>query len=220
MKKILLIISLATAALTGANAQLFITEVMSSSAHSGGTNNGDWFELTNTGATPVNITGWSWDDNSNTPGSANFGSITSIGAGQSIIFTEETIGAEASWISNWGLSGVTVVHLGSGVFQGLGAGGDAVNIYNNLSALVTSVTFGTATGGFSFEWSNTGASLGLSVIGENGAFQALQNGQTVGPGPGVDVGSPGAIPEPSTYALLGLGLLGIAILRRKQAARA
>lgn len=219
MKKILSLLGLTLLAGSGlSHASLVITEVMSSSAHSGGTNNGDWFELTNTGSTAFDLTGFSWDDNTNTPGSANFGSITSIAAGQSIIFTEETIGAESSWLANWGLSGVVVVNLGSGVFQGLGAGGDAINIYDAGGALVTSVTFGTATGGYSFQWDTAGNYLGLSAIGVNGAFQALENGQTTGFGAGVDVGSPGVVPEPSTYAMLfvGAALLGF-VLRRKRA---
>jgi hypothetical protein len=203
---------------SAAHAAIVITEVMSSSAHSGGTNNGDWFELTNTGGSAVDITGWSWDDNTNTAGSANFGGLTSIAAGQSVIFTEETVGAEASWISAWGLSGVTVVNLGSSVFQGLGAL-DSVNIYDASNALVSSVTLTAATAGFSFEWDTSGQSLGLSVVGENGAFRAVSNGQTTGLGAGVDVGSPGfaAVPEPATFAVFaGAAALGIALSRRRK----
>jgi len=215
---------LAVSALSS-HAAIVITEVMSSSAHSGSgnTSNGDWFELTNTGGSAVNITGWSWDDNSFTPGSATFGGITSIAAGQSIIFTEETLGAEAAWISDWGLSGVTVVNLGGTVFQGLGAPGDSVRIYDNLNATVASVTFGASTAGFSFAWDTNGNSLGLSAISQNGAFQAAFDGKTSGEGPGIDIGSPGfaAIPEPSTYAALaGFAMLGIALNRRRRTNRA
>lgn len=205
MKKILTIIGLAAATLAGANAAVVITEVMSSSAHGGGTNNADWFELTNTGLSAADITGWSWDDDTVTPGSAGFGSITSIGAGRSIIFNGETLGAEASWISNWGLSGVTVVNLGGTIFQSISTTGDQVNIYDASNSLVASVSFGTATTGFSFEWDSSGNFLGLSAIGENGAFQAVSNGQTTGLGAGVDVGSPGLVPEPKTWALIGIG---------------
>lgn len=206
-----------------AHAAIVITEVMSSSAHSAGTNNADWFELTNTGPIAVNLTNWTWDDNDAMPGSANFGSLTSIAAGQSIIFNGEPVGEEASWISNWGLSGVTVVNLGGAVFQSFGSGGDQVNVYNGSSVLVANVSFSTATMGFSFEWDANGPSLGgtslnLSVLGENGAFRAISNGQNTGNGPGVDIGSPGSIPEPSSAAALfgACALVGAALRRRRR----
>ena len=44
------------------SAQLRITEVMSNSNHSDTAANGDWFEITNTGAAAVNIAGYSFDD--------------------------------------------------------------------------------------------------------------------------------------------------------------
>lgn len=191
-----------------------ITEVMSSSAHAGGSNNADWFELTNTGAAAVSIAGWSWDDDSATAGSANFGTVTSIAPGQSVIITGETTGAEATWLSNWGLSGVTVFNLDN-AFQNFSANGDMLNIYDASNALVTSVTFGLATTGASFEWNTSGGSLGVSVAGENGAFVAASNGQNTGLGPGTDVGSPGtAVPETST-ALLGLVAVAGFIRRRR-----
>lgn len=210
---------LAVSALT-ANAAIVITEVMSSSAHPGGTNNADWFELTNTGVSAVNVTGWSWDDDSNTPDTATFGSLTSIAAGASVIISQETIGAESSWISNWGLSGVTVVNIGSGgSVPGFSNAGDTIYIYDATDTLVTSVTFGAASSGFSFEWDASGNSLGLSAIGVNGAFQAVSNGASAA---GVDVGSPGfaVVPEPSTYAALaGFVMLGVALNRRRRQAK-
>lgn len=216
MKSLLLpILAFAAASLTSHGA-IVITEVMSSSGHPSGTSNDDWFEVTNTGASAVDITGWSWDDNGFTSGAATFGSLTSIPAGQSVIITEETIGAEAGFISSWGISGITVVNLGSGVFQGLGAGvaGDSVAIYNNLGVEVTRVTFGQATTGRTFEWDQNGNSLGTSIAGENGAFVAANNGAG---GTGTAVGSPGVsvIPEPSAALLSGIAALGLALRRRR-----
>lgn len=45
-----------------AHAALVITEVMSSSGHPGGPANGDWFELHNSGASTLDLTGYYWDD--------------------------------------------------------------------------------------------------------------------------------------------------------------
>jgi len=68
--------------------------------------------------------------------------------------------------------------------------------------------------GFSFEYGPDGSSLGLSVIGENGAYLASSNGATA---VGTDVGSPGvvAVPEPTSLGLLAVG--GLVALRRRRA---
>jgi hypothetical protein len=208
-----------------ADAVLVITEVMSSSAHAGGTNNADWWELTNTGPGAVNLAGYTWNDDNGTPigitpppGPATFGSITSIAVGESIVISEETIGADASFRSDWSLPvGVQSVNLGAGVVPGLGSGGDAIVVYNNLNQVVASVTFSASTAGVSFEWDRNGNSLGLSVAGENGAYVATSNGQTTGLGAGVDVGSPGVsvVPEPASMGMMMLGVVGMLVRRRR-----
>ncbi len=196
-------------------AAIFITEVMSNSAHPGGTSNGDWFELTNTGTLAVNISGWSWDDDSNTPGTAGFGGLSIINPGESILVVRETTGQESSWASDWGISGVTLVNVGAGTgVPDFSVSGDTLYIYDNTNAEVTTVTFGASTQGVSFEWDGFGNSLGLSVTGENGAIQATSNGAS---GSGVDIGSPGVaqIPEPSRALLCLLGSLTVTLRRRR-----
>ena len=196
-------------AAAGARADLVITEVMSSSSHTNTAANADWWELYNSGSSAIDLTGYSWDDDSQTAGSADFNGLT-IAAGGTLIICGETVGAEAAWRSIWGLdASVDVVNLGNTEFQNFGATGDGIYIYDSLNQLVTNVTFGSATAGYSFEWSPSGESLGLSVIGENGAFQAVASG-----GGGPDIGSPGVvIPEPMTSVLVGLCGLG-AVFRR------
>ncbi len=195
--------------LTVAHADLVITEVMSASSHTNSAANGDWWELYNSGAVAIDLTPYSWDDNSAAPGSADFNGLT-IGAGEAIIICQETIGAEQAWKDLWGLSSVTVVNLGNTKFQNFSSSGDEIHIYDASSNEVTSVTFGAATAGFSFAWDAAGNSLGLSVNGVNGAFQA-----TAAAGGGPDIASPGAvvIPEPGTLALLGLS--GLLVLCRR-----
>jgi hypothetical protein len=189
---------------------------MSSSAHPGGTSNSDWFELTNNGATAVDITGWSWDDDSQTPGVATFGAITMIGAGESVLITQETLGQEAAWRADWNVdSSVQVVNLGGSGIPGFSSGGDSIFIFDAADQLVTSVTFGPATQGFTFAWDRFGTSLGISVLGENGAYRASFNGAG---GAGIDVGSVGfsAVPEPSALLLVG-SIIGAGVLRRRRA---
>ncbi len=217
--------------LSSATAALVITEVMSSSSHdspTGSTANDDWFELTNTGPIALSLVGWSWDDDSRIAGTAGFGSITSIGPGESIIVTGEAASAgteAASWRANWGIPNtVQVATLTNAGFPGLsGPNGDTIYIFDNTNAVVTFQIFGPATTGTTFEWDTSGNSLGLSVVGQNGAHKAVSNGWLVNPGPGTDIGSPGVavapVPEPRVVAMLTASLLVVLYGIRKKSLR-
>jgi hypothetical protein len=169
----------------------------------------DWFELTNTGASAVNISNWRMDDNS-----ASFGSsvallgVPSINPGQSVVFIEgdgSNIPAfETAWFGANVPAGFTIgSYSGSGV--GLSTGGDSVNIYtpNGGGSLITGVDFPGATNGITFDNAAglTGSISALSVLGVNGAFASLGSPQ--------EIGSPGTItgvPEPASVVLAGLGI--------------
>ena len=188
-------------------AQIRITEVESSE---NGSNKADWWELTNFGSSPVDITGWRMDDNSASfASSVSLSGITSIGAGESVAFFEVagstplTVQGFQDW---WGLTAAVQVgtYTGSGV--GLSSTADAVNIYDSVGNLIDGVSFGAATKGVTFGWNpETGAFGGLSQVGVYGAFTAPQDG---------DIGSPGMVPEPGTIGLLLLGAASL-LLRRK-----
>lgn len=205
-------------AASAASADILITEV-DPTGSSTSTYAADWFELTNTGASAVDISGWKMDDNSNAFANAvALRGLTSVNPGQSVIFIEgNTSGSndatvQASFINAW-FGGTAPAGFaiggygGSGV--GLSSGGDAVNIFDGSGSLQAKVTFGSATSNVSFDnaagLNDTTISL-LSVVGTNGAFSN-----------GSEIGSPGTIanvPEPATFALAGLSLLGLAVRRR------
>jgi hypothetical protein len=172
---------------------LVITEVMSNTDHPGGTANGDWWELTNTGPTSVDLQGYSWDDNEAMPGTSIFPAIT-IGADASLLVVDENDVNLPGFRAAWGLAPALQVvgpgsFTGTDPFSGLGSLGDMINVYDDNDQLVASVTFGDSElGGKTFEWARDGVSLGFSVVGENGAFVALNDGAD---GAGIDVGSPG-----------------------------
>jgi len=209
---------------------LAITEVYSAGSENG-TYAADWFELTNFGPTAINITGFRMDDSSESPAGARaLRGITSIAAGQSVIFIE----GDASGTTDAALAAAFRTAWFGGSPTGLVIGGyggagvsldsfsDGVAIYNPARPTpaipLTTVFFGTATIGRTFDNAAgvnsyvdpfEGISL-LSTVGVNGAFLSA-NGQ--------EVGSPGAIPEPSTYAAI-IGLLafgGVLLARNRRA---
>jgi hypothetical protein len=163
----------------------------------------DWFEITNTGAQPIDITGWRVDDSSNAFASAvRLRGVTTIPAGRSAIFLEgEADGStDAAIITSFAMAwaGTTTLppsmligaYGGSGV--GLSTGGDALNLFDATGRRLTGVSFGLSTTGLTFD---NAAGLGsvslplplvstLSAAGVSGAFLAHD---------GVEAGSPGGI---------------------------
>jgi predicted extracellular nuclease len=77
-----------------ATAQMRITEYMYSGA------NGEFVEFTNVGSSSIDMTGWSFDDDSETPGTVDLSAFGSIAAGESVILTET---AAADCRTGWSL---------------------------------------------------------------------------------------------------------------------
>ena len=165
---------------------------------------GDWFELTNTTASPVTITGWKIDDNSNLfSASLALTGITTIAAGESVIFVESASATIATLFRTtwWGSVGASPASLQIGSYTGTGAGlsssGDAVNIYDASGNLISNVSFGASTAAptlrsFDNAAEATGSITTLSTAGVNGAFAAATPtaGSTETGSPGVIAGSP------------------------------
>jgi uncharacterized protein YjiK len=162
----------------------------------------DWFELTNTSKTAINIEGWRFDDNHNSFGSSlALNGITSIGAGESVVFVEATTVPDAidKFKTNWfGTNVPTGFRIGSysGPGNGLSTGGDAVNIYDSAGNLKAKVDFAGSTLATPFAtFDNTSLFNNriistLSTAGVNGAFSidTIVNTSRYN-----EIGSPGSI---------------------------
>lgn len=195
-----------------ASANIRITEVMSSS-NGLGAPTPDWIEVTNYGSTAVDLTGWRMDDGSfNFAVSAALLGITSIGAGESVIFIESAAGAALpAFTTHWGgLSGIQVgYYSGSGL--GFSSGGDGACLFDAGGNILSQVSFGVATSGSSFfyGWDEFGVlnSAYNGVVSTVGTIGSQVTFSSTG-----DTGSLGTalpVPAPGVFALAGLaGLLG------------
>ena len=207
-----------------ASAAMLITEVDPSGSSAAYL--ADWFELTNTGDSAIDITGWKMDDNSNAFANAvALRGVTSIAAGQSVIFIEGTANGstdaalQAAFKSAWWGSSVPngLVFGGYGGSQvGLSGTADAVNIFDSSGTLIANVSFGAATASKTFDNTaglNNATISTLSSAGVNGAFASFNAAEVGSPG----VYAPPAVPVPASVWMLfsGLGLLG-ANARRKR----
>lgn len=198
---------------TAAHAEIIITEVASWSSGSSPLE-ADWFELTNTGVAAVDISGWKVDDSpGNFAASLALTGITSIAAGESVIFLEQANDMDAPtpaeyvaafkslWFGASAPAGLQIgTYQGSGI--GLSTGGDQVNIFDGAGTLIWGVAFGGADDSAPLSTFDNAAGLAkptqltlLSAVGVNGAFTAF----------GADeIGSPGTIvtvPEPASLAM-------------------
>jgi Lamin Tail Domain/Immunoglobulin domain/Immunoglobulin I-set domain len=209
-KKILTTICLiGFSALFQAHAQLAITEVMTGEANK---NYPDWFELHNYGTSTINLTGYSWNDDSHGglsgADSSPFTGVT-IAAGETVIFTEpSTSVTDANDFDAWWTNIInpnTQVIMLNAADNGLGKGGDSVRLWStNITAL------GSNTNGLDLDECSdylvqrvdTGPTTVESLLYDptNGVYDLLSsngvdNAQTTSLG---DVGSPGYAPSAVT----------------------
>ncbi|MGZ4116590.1 MAG: lamin tail domain-containing protein, partial [Bacteroidia bacterium] len=114
-----------------------ITEYMYNGGGAGSV--GEFVEFTNVGGTPVDMTGWSFDDNTRTPGSQDLSAFGTVQPGESVILTEI---AASTFRANWGLC--PPVKVIGGCTNNLGRE-DEINLYNASSVLVDRLTYGDVT---------------------------------------------------------------------------
>ena len=196
-------------ALTGlaaaADAQVVITEWM----YSG--NFAEYVEFTNTSNAPVDMTGWSYDDDSRLPGTFDLSGAGTLQPGESFVIAEESA---ADFIAVWGLSGVTVL----GEYTNNLGRNDEINLFDNGSNLIDRLTYGDENFPGSIRAQNFS---GNPLPGYEGANDVIGwvlsfDGDTYGSWTSSwgDVGNPGVfVPTPASAALLGLGAL---IARRRR----
>lgn len=203
--------------MAAANAEIRITEWMYNGS-GGAQGGGEYIELTNMGASPVNMTGWSYDDIDGVAGAFSLSGFGVVAPGESVLISESTAD---NFRTVWNLP-VTVKVLG-GNSHNLGRG-DQINIFNASEDLVDSLLFDDTmdpdnlirTNGVSGN-PKTLAALGaddqyqwkLSVAGDEfGSYLSSTE----------NLGNPGffmAVPEPTAFALIAIGCSIAALGRRR-----
>jgi predicted extracellular nuclease len=215
MKQIIVAAFIVLFIASAAQAEMRITEWMYNGK---GTNNiGEFVEFTNVGSSAIDMTGWSFDDDSRSPGSQSLSAFGTVAPGESVLLTDATI---AAFRTNWGLA-ATVKVIG-GNTNNLGRA-DEINLYNG-SALVDRLTYNDqASPSLGPRTSNvSGNPISLSDLGTNNATRWVLSTTTDRYGSHTstlgEIGNPGvyvdAVPEPATIVVLLTGMLMVGILAR------
>lgn len=207
MKRTLLFLAL-SGLTVAAQAQIQITEWMYNGA------DGEFVEFTNVGGTAIDMTGWSFDDNSRTPGVTDLSAFGMVEPGHSVIMCEPTA---SEFATAWGLMHTTIVGENG---ANLGRA-DEINLFDGAGVLVDRLTYDDANG-LGPRTSEISGNIPLNGLGANNANLAVLSmvGDTYGSWAAVggSVGNPGQytpVPEPATMAVLGLGVAALLRRRRK-----
>jgi len=182
-------------------------------------NDGEFIEFTNVGAAPIDMTGWSFDDDSRLPGTVSLSGFGVVAPGASVILTENPdIVFRASWSlpASVAVLGLNTTNLGRT---------DEINLFDGASQLADRLTYSDQNIPGSIRTQNiSGNPKTLGALGVNDVkqWQLSTVGDAYGSyaAAGGDVANPGkfslyvAIPEP-TGALLMLVGVGCAARRRK-----
>lgn len=150
---------------------------------------GEFLELTNVTSAAIDLTGWSLDDESATPGTFDLSPVGPLAAGESIVIS----GVDPSgFASAWNLAGTRV--FGPNTLAPLGRD-DTINLYDAGGQLVERLTYGDQALPGSPRAKDQSAQVCLEGLGADNAYrwQLALDGDAFGAwtSAGGDVGSPG-----------------------------
>jgi predicted extracellular nuclease len=181
----------------------------------------EFVELTNMSGSVIDMTGWSFDDNSRAPGSFSLSDFGILASGESVILTEMSA---SDFRTAWGLSSDVKVIGNNSVNLGRA---DEINIFDASDVLADRLTYGDQDGLGPRTDAKSGTPQDASAIGVNNAnlwvLAAVGDADGSWSNTFGEVGNPGTsrfapppVPLPATAWLLisALGFMGRAAKRR------
>ncbi|MBF2058164.1 MAG: ExeM/NucH family extracellular endonuclease [Cyanobacterium sp. T60_A2020_053] len=161
-------------------------------------NNDEFVEFTNVGDAPVDMEGWSFDDDSRVAGTVNLSAFGTVEPGESVILTEASANA---FRTAWGIP--STVKIIGGLTANLGRN-DEINLFDQDNNLVDRLTYGD--GDFSGTiraqnisgWAPVTA-LDDQTIDSDWVLSTVNNVQNARTSTGGDVGSPGIFNTDDTF---------------------
>jgi predicted extracellular nuclease len=172
---------------------------------------GEFIEFTNLGSTAIDMTGWSFDDDSAIAGTVSLGAFGIVAAGESVILTEASA---SSFRTAWGLN--SSVKIIGDLTTNLGKV-DGINLYNSANTLVDSLNYPDADPKtVNKSCTIPSADLALTTASSSWAL-ALDDDIFGSVSKSGDVANPGyyyAVPEPATLFILGAAAMVLRLRKR------
>jgi predicted extracellular nuclease len=156
---------------------------------------GEFIEVTNMSSAPIDMTGWSIDDNNSQPGAFDLSAFGTLQPGESAIVTEAVANTfRAAW--SLGAGAKLIGELGVVSGNNLGRN-DQINLYNAAGNLEDQLFYGDQTYEGSIRTQNASGQAPCPAIGQNDVASWLLS--TVGDAFGSFTATSGDIGTPGSY---------------------